>query len=54
MHQSNSLVNSWYCQWIYLDENKSIAMQWTAIALVRQRPKKNEMAKFQMSKQGKT
>ena len=22
MHQSNSSVNYWYCQWIYLDENK--------------------------------
>jgi hypothetical protein len=22
MHQSNSLVNSWYCQWIYLDEKQ--------------------------------
>ena len=32
--QSNSSVNSWYdYQWIYLDENKSIAMRWMTIAL---------------------
>jgi hypothetical protein len=34
MHQSNSSVNYCYSQWIYLDENKSIPMQWSAIALV--------------------
>ncbi len=40
-------------------ENKCITMRWTAIALVRRRPKKNEGAKFRISKaslceQGKT
>jgi hypothetical protein len=36
-----------------LMKNKSITLRWTAIALVRRRPKKNEVAKFQISKQGK-
>jgi hypothetical protein len=39
--QSNSSVNSWYdYQWIYLDENKSIAMRWMTIALFDGDPKK--------------
>ena len=46
--QSNSSVNSWYdYQWIYLDENKSIAMRWMTIALFDGDPKRMRWRNFE-------
>ena len=46
--QSNSSVNSWYdYQWIYLDENKSIAMRWMTIALFDGDPKRMRGRNFE-------